>query len=145
MAPSASSILALDVGTIRIGIAIASVVVRLPRPLTTLANDENFSTKLAEIIKKEVVATVVVGLPRGLDGQETGQTGYVRTFVANMPAELGVRMPFQDEALSSNRAKSELEARGSAYQKGDIDALAATFILDDYLQANAAVSQVKDV
>lgn len=142
MAPNPSSILALDVGTVRIGVAIASLVVRLPRPLTTLLNDEKFIDQLIAIIEKEAVATVVVGLPRGLDGQETAQTSYVRNFVADLSRLLGVSMPFQDEALSSARAKSELEDRGKSYQKADVDALAATFILDDYLQANTSVSGV---
>jgi RNase H-fold protein (predicted Holliday junction resolvase) len=39
----------------------------------------------------------------------------------------------QDEAVTSKRAEAELEARGKPYQRGDIDALAATYILEDFL------------
>jgi RNase H-fold protein (predicted Holliday junction resolvase) len=40
---------------------------------------------------------------------------------------------FQDEALTSRKAESELNKRGKPYAKGDVDALAATYILEDYL------------
>lgn len=138
MQASPSSILALDVGTVRIGVAIASSGVGLPRPLTTLANDEQFSQNLRLIVNSEAVHTIVVGLPRGLDGQETAQTSLVRVFASQLQPIVALPMPFQDEALSSARAKTELQARGKPYQKGDVDALAATFILEDYLQTNEA-------
>ncbi|MBC7708176.1 Holliday junction resolvase RuvX [Polaromonas sp.] len=136
MPTSPSSILALDVGTVRIGIAVVSLVSRLPHPLTTLPNDDNFTDRLKQIVADEAVGTVVVGLPRGLNGQETSQTTLVREFVAALANHIDMPMPFQDEALSSNRAKTELAARGRDYVKGEVDALAATYILEDYLAAN---------
>ncbi|MDL2341762.1 MAG: Holliday junction resolvase RuvX [Patescibacteria group bacterium] len=136
MLPNPSSILALDVGTVRIGIAIASIMTRLPRPLQTLPNDENFTEQLQQIIDTEAVGTIVIGLPRGLNGQETNQTKLVRDFVVGLNSKIDRPLPFQDEALSSSRAKQELEARGRSYQKGDVDALAATYILEDYLATN---------
>lgn len=131
-----SSILALDVGTVRIGVAIADSVARLSRPLITLPATENFIAALQQIIDSEGVTTLVIGLPRGLDGQSTDQTRLVEAFVTSWQNIIGLPVSFQDEALSSARAKEELAARGKPYQKGDVDALAATFILDDYLVDN---------
>jgi putative holliday junction resolvase len=125
--------LALDVGSKRIGVALASLSFKLPRPLTTLANDDRFFDTLNGIIKTEAIGVLVVGLPRGLQGQETGQTKYVRDFVDQLKAHTDLAVHYQDEALSSTRAEAELTARGKIYQKGDIDALAATYILEDYL------------
>lgn len=125
--------LALDVGSKRIGVAIASLSFKLPRPLYTLANDDDFIARLKRLIETEAIGVLVVGLPRGLDGQETGQTKYVREFVDQLKTQIELPINFQDEALSSARAEAELTARGKIYQKGDIDALAATFILEDYL------------
>ncbi len=125
--------LALDVGTVRIGVAIASLSLRFARPLTTLGNDDQFFERLAHVIDAEAVGVLVVGLPRGLDGQETVQTQYVRDFATRLKAQTSLPIHFQDEALTSAKAKAELQARGKIYQKGDVDALAATYILDDYL------------
>ena len=130
-----SSILALDIGTVRIGIAIASYESRLARPLTTLPNDENFTEQLRLIVKNENVGHIIAGLPRGLSGQETAQTQWVRDFVRRLTlAFTELPLSFQDEALSSIRATTELGARGRPYNKAEVDALAATYILEDYLQ-----------
>jgi putative holliday junction resolvase len=126
-------ILALDIGQARIGVAIASMAARLPRPLTTLANDDQFITNLKQIISDELITQLVVGWPRGLDGQTTQQTQSVETFAAGLRDQIGLPLAFQDEAVTSAQAEAELQARGKMYQKGDVDALAATYILEDYL------------
>jgi putative transcription antitermination factor YqgF len=69
-----------------------------------------------------------------LQGQETDQTGYVRNFVATLQKEISTPIVLQDEALTSHHAEEELESRGKPYAKGDIDALAACYILEDYLK-----------
>lgn len=129
-----SNVLALDVGTTRIGVAIADVVARIPRPLVTLTNDDSFRTELQKMIRANGVKTLVVGLPRGLDGQDTQQTAYVRTFVQGLDKVMGVTICWQDEAVTSKQAEAELQSRGKPYKKGDIDALAATYILEDYIR-----------
>lgn len=136
MTANSSSILALDVGTVRIGVALAGSVARLPRPLLTLLNDENFTKQLRQIIDQEGVKVLVIGLPRSLNGDDTDQTRMVRSFVGSWQSSISLPLVYQDEALSSARAKAELEARAKPYQKGDVDALAATFILDDFLAGN---------
>lgn len=133
MQTNPKAILALDVGTVRIGLAIAMLDSRFARPLITLANSENFTEQLLKIIKDEAVGELIVGLPRGLDGQETAQTSYVRTFTATIESVTKIPCHFQDEALSSVRAKTELQTRGKDYSKAAVDALAATYILEDYL------------
>jgi putative Holliday junction resolvase len=142
MAATPNQILALDVGSKRIGVAIATTAARIARPLTTLDAEANVDKQLEQLIAAESVEALVVGLPRGLDGQETAQTASVRQFVT-MLQHFGLPIHFQDEALTSRKAKAELEGRGKSYAKGDIDALAATYILDDFLiitQASAAVA-----
>lgn len=126
----ATNILSLDVGTSRVGVAIASQIARLPRALTTLHNDELFWQNLEQLLASEDIGLVVVGLPRNLSGDDTAQTTYVREFATHITT---VPTVFQDEALTSVKAEAELKQRGKQYQKGDIDALAATYILEDYL------------
>jgi putative Holliday junction resolvase len=131
------TILALDVGAQRIGVASANVIARIASPLVTITNNDQTTETIRQLIKEHDVEMLVVGLPRGLDGQETAQTQTVRDFVSALQGTIGdFPMQFQDEALTSRKAEEELEARGKPYQKGDVDALAATYILDDYLQEN---------
>lgn len=128
------TVIALDVGEKRIGVARATTEARMPEPLTTLANDDKFDSELTKIIDKMDVQGFVVGLPRGLDGQETAQTEYVRQFIADHP--LITDPIFQDEAVTSLQAEEILRASGKPYEKGDIDAGAAAIILQDYLETH---------
>ncbi len=127
-----NSVLALDVGSRRVGVAIGSFAARLPQPLTTLINDENLVSELKRIIDTESVTDLVIGLPRGLQGQDTEQTIEIATFAKQLKQELNLTVHFQDEAVTSKQAESELQARGKTYDKSDIDALAATYILEDW-------------
>lgn len=126
-----NTILSLDVGSKRIGVAIASLTARLPRALVTLQNEPDIFDQITKLAMKEGALHVIVGLPRGLDGQETEQTKYARSFAAELEARSGLKVQLQDEAVTSLIAKENL--RGKSYNRSDIDALAATYILDDYL------------
>jgi len=128
------TILALDVGEKRIGVAVADVKLQFPKPLTTLENTDTIWQDLQKIVDEQQSGLVVVGLPRGLDGQETAQTAYARVFMQELRTNLGLPVREQDEAATSVKAEQELRGRGKPYEKGDIDALAATYILEDYLQ-----------
>lgn len=130
------SILALDVGASRIGLAVASGAARLPHPAGFLPNDGSVLAALQEVCRREQVRTIVVGLPRGLDGQETQQTAVIRSFTEQLRAVIPLPVVWQDEAVTSAQAEAELRARGKPYGKGDIDALAATYILEDYLHVH---------
>ena len=127
------SILALDVGERRIGVALATHAARLASPIGYIENDENIITTLKDLLTKHEVDEIVVGYPRNMNGDPTAQTELVEAFVADIEPQLSLPIVFQDESLTSRRAEHELQARGKPYEKGDIDALAATYILEDYL------------
>ncbi len=135
MAPS-NSVLALDVGSARIGVAVASLSARLPQPLTTLPNNDDVFDRLEAIVKDEGVTVLVVGLPRGLEGQSTGQTKDTTAFTEQLKSRFSLPVHLQDEALTSQQATAELEARGKDYKREDVDALAAVYILGDWLGEN---------
>ena len=135
MTSATGTILALDVGAARIGLALASHVARLARPYGALAHGDDVLDRLREICDKERVSQVVIGLPRGMSGQATQQTATVESFGQRLES-LGLPVHWQDEAVTSVRAEEELRSRGKSYTKGDIDALAATYILEDYLHEN---------
>jgi putative Holliday junction resolvase len=130
------TILALDVGGARIGVAKADAELKFPSPLTTVANDAVVWDVLQALAAKYNAQTIVVGLPRGLQGQETAQTSICREFAQNLSERLKIAVELQDEAATSVKAEAELRSRGKPYEKADIDALAATYILEDYLQTH---------
>jgi len=138
MQTSVATILALDVGAQRIGVARANSIARIASPLTTLQHTDQIFDDISQLLKQEQADELVVGLPRGLEGQETDQTRTVRQFVADLQQRITVPIHFQDEALTSVKAEKELEARKKPFAKGDIDALAATYILGDYLDQKGA-------
>ena len=128
-----SNVLALDVGHVRIGVAYASGVAKIPRPHKTIQMSESAAREIADLVQTEEIGTLVVGLPRGLSGQETDQTKYVRDFVEQIRAVTDVPIVLQDEALTSKRAEAELKQRNKRGPAPTIDELAATYILEDYL------------
>jgi putative Holliday junction resolvase len=133
--PQPGSILALDVGAKRIGVARASTIALLPEPLTTLETDENINDTIQQLIDRESARFVVVGLPEGMQGQNTLQTQIVRGFAAKLSKEINVPVYLYNETGTSKMAEEELENRKSFYEKGDIDALAATFILEGFIES----------
>lgn len=109
-----SSILALDLGEKRVGVARADSVARLARPLITLANDETFLDKLQELIAEHNAKQLVVGLPRNMRGQPTEQTRVIQNMAADLQ-RLGLKIQWQDETLTSRQAEAELARREAGY------------------------------
>lgn len=131
---TSKNILALDVGEQRVGVAVASTQARLARPLTTLSRGASFWSQLEQLIRTEAADLLLVGLPRNLQGLDTDQTRATQQFITELNQRFGLPIVTQDEALTSRQAEAELNARGKPFTKGDIDALAATYILEDYLK-----------
>lgn len=129
-----SAILALDYGEKRTGVAVASLEAKIANPLTTLDSTADLDLLVNKLIVEHKPEVLVVGLPRGLDGQETAQTARTRAFADMLSKNVNVPIVLQDEAGTSSKAREELEARKKPYKKSDVDALAACYILEDYIR-----------
>ncbi len=133
------NLLALDVGEKRVGVALVRSDVRVPVLLTTLQRQSlDFWETLMSVLTKHEIHEVVIGLPRGLEGQETAQTKLVREFAAEFATHSSLPVHWQDEALTSVQAKSILSGHGKPYEKADVDAMAASLILADYMETAGA-------
>lgn len=130
-----SNILGLDVGTVRIGVARVNSVARIPEILGFITNDHTLGSELKKLIAEYDIDTLVVGLPRNMQGLETAQTEYVRDFCKDMLETLNLPIIMQDETLSSVTAEKQLGSAKKPYKKGDIDAQSAAVILQDYLDS----------
>jgi putative Holliday junction resolvase len=122
--------LALDVGDRRIGVAVGDDAHGLARPLRTLSRRSVVKdlAELKRVARDEKVDALVVGLPLTLRGEEGYQAERVRRFATALE-ELGLPVRFYDERHTS----SEAELRGAK----DIDAGAATILLEDFLAQRA--------
>lgn len=132
---STGNFLALDIGEKRIGVARANGVALIAEAMETLDNDKSFTTRLQKLVESESATTIVIGLPRNLNGEDTAQTKYVRQFVSDMDIGAGPQLVFQDEATSSITAEDFLKSQRKPYSKSDIDAQAARVILQDYIDS----------
>jgi putative Holliday junction resolvase len=150
---AAASILAIDYGRARIGLAIAGLEAQLPRPLLTLqrVNRNEDMRRLRELAREHSVRQVVVGLPLRLDGTHGEMAEEATRFAARLSKQLGVPVDMIDERLTSWEAERLLEeqsgrvlhdAKHSAGERGagraSVDAVAAAVILKEYLEQRRA-------
>ena len=129
------SYVALDIGEKRIGVALARDDVKIAMAYDTLNVDGGEVQAIAEIIVREKADVLVVGYPRNQAGEPTKQTEFVERFIEQL-RDIVSKIVFQDESLTSVKAEEILNARNQPYVKGEIDALAASLILQDYLETH---------
>jgi len=138
MAPSSlarASYLGLDLGERRIGVAYAADGVASAVPLTTLIVDGSERANLKQLIDERQVTDVVIGRPRNQSGQTTMQTSQIEAMASQLLNGYHGEVHFQDESLTSVQAEQELMRRGKPYEKAEIDRLAASLILQDFLSS----------
>ena len=130
-------IIGLDVGEKRIGVSRADSTTRIAVPLGFIEVNGREWQEMARIAKLNNTNFFVVGMPRSNEGNETAQSLYVRKFVKTLVEQIpDAKVRFQDESLTSVVAEERLRSgrKKRKYQKGGIDAEAATIILQDFLE-----------
>ncbi|MEI7539677.1 MAG: Holliday junction resolvase RuvX [Candidatus Saccharibacteria bacterium] len=135
--PKSITIVCLDVGEKRIGVAIGDNLVRIAIPFETINVDGNEIQAITEVVSNENADILVIGYPRNQSGETTKQTKFVEDF-ANKLSGIPAEIVFQDESLTSVIAEQQLAVHKRPYSKADIDAQAAAIILQDYIEANYA-------
>lgn len=133
--------LALDYGMRRIGVALSDPTRTIASPLTTLTRRTGKRPPwagLREIIEREEVVEIVVGLPLDMSGAEGDWAREVRAFGEELVRRFDLPVRWMDERLSSVRAEEAVRSLGlrkkEREKKGRVDATAAAIILQDYLE-----------
>lgn len=157
-----ATILALDYGRARIGLAIADTEARLAKPLATLEriNRNEDMRRLRELARDQGVTQIIVGLPLRLDGSHGDMAEEASRFAERVRKQIGVPVEMVDERLTSWEAERLLEEQGGRFMnppvrvapgktgkdldrpirkpkgggKLSVDSLAAAIILKEYLQ-----------
>lgn len=134
--------LGLDIGSVRIGVAVSDPTGHVASPLTVLdaralAGDIRPLQRLVEDYESECL---VVGLPLTLSGDEGPQAATVRAEAERLARAVGIRAEFTDERLSSLEARRSMAASGMSEkaQRGAVDKVAAAIILQGWLDARLA-------
>jgi len=130
--------LAIDVGTVRIGVARSDRHAMLASPVATVARGDGDLARIAALAAEEEAIEVYVGLPKALSGRTTASTEDAVAFGRELAASLGDdRVRFVDERLSTVSAAGQLHASGkrAKRQRQVIDQVAATIILEAALES----------
>ena len=134
--------MAIDFGDQRIGLAVSDLLGMLTGEVWTMEewNMERASARIAEEAKQRDVGTLVLGLPKNMDGTEGPRAEKSRAFKELLEKDSGLPVVLWDERRSSVEAHAILHANGKKEKKHrqTVDAVAASLILEGYLGSAAA-------
>ncbi len=131
-------ILGIDYGTKKIGLAISDDTNTIAMPLEVIDCNENVFEKIKEIVVNNSVERVVVGLPITLSGNRGKRAQETEEFILKLKNILNIDIVEWDERLStrfSERILNKANVKGRKRKKQVIDKIAATFILQGYLDS----------
>ena len=135
-------VLALDIGDVRIGLAISDPLGITANPLETYVrkkdDEEADCAYIAALAKERGVGQFVLGLPINMDGTEGVRVEKTRAFAECLAAHSDIPIAYQDERLTTVTAERVLIEQGVRREKRKdvIDKVAATIILRCYLDRN---------
>lgn len=131
-------VLALDVGSKRIGIAGSDPLGLTAQPIETLKRSGRSAdiAYIAQLAAKRGAKALVIGLPKNMDGSLGFQAEETIEFAELLGQETGLELIYVDERLSSKSARAILSQGGVTQknQRGKVDTLAAAIILQSYLE-----------
>jgi len=131
--------LGLDLGDVRIGVAISDDARRVAVPFGTIhvGRPPGELRAVSDIVADQDVTTVVVGLPLSLDGGRGPRAGHAEAFADGLRAIVRVPIVFQDERLTTVEAERGLREAGVARRdrRAVVDAEAARILLQAWLDA----------
>jgi len=135
-------ILALDHGTVRIGVALSDELKMIASPQANLSGEsfDDFLAGLKQLLAEKEVELIIVGMPRNMDGSYGEAAERVRAFMARLKESVTVPIRTWDERLTSAQANRYLIEGGARREKRKekVDGLAAAILLQSYLDATGS-------
>ncbi len=131
------NILALDYGEKRIGIAKGSTETKIALPFLIIDNngDDFVISKILDIVSKEDIELLIIGLPIGLSGKNTKQTEVINNFIKTIENKIEIPIITIDERLTTKNANSLFNDK----KKRRVDDIAAMIMLQNYLDKNNSI------
>ena len=130
-------VLALDFGKARTGVAMSDPTGTIVTPHAPVlrASSSGGLASIVALVASHDVTRIVVGLPVGLGGDETGQTARCRSFAARLAQHVDVPVELHDERYTSRLADRTVADTGSSASR---DSLAASHLLQSWMEAREA-------
>jgi putative Holliday junction resolvase len=145
--PAEGRLVALDLGTKRIGIAVSDELQIVTRPFKTI---ERIGWKKLLLQIKEILAGfdavgLIIGLPYNFDGSESPMSQEARKLARNFSLSLEIPVILQDERVTSYEAKGRLWKEGVSDKefRQRVDNEAAAIILGDFIDLRNQLSGKK--
>jgi len=137
-APAAGRIIALDLGTKRIGVALSDELQFTVRALCVIERTgwKKVLKQIISFLEEYDAVALVLGLPLNTDGSESDMSNEARRLARNFSLSLSVPVLLQDERLSSYDAKGFLWKSGVSEKdaRKQVDSHAAAIILSDFIE-----------
>lgn len=139
MLPVAGRLLAIDLGEKRIGLALSDPTQYLAKAHQVIkrrSRREDFA-RIQQVIATESAVGVVVGVPLNRGSGDSSTERWVRNYAADLAQQLNVPLTLVDESFSTADARASLQARGRRRRqmRDELDAVAAAFILQRFLES----------
>jgi len=131
-------ILAIDFGERRIGVAVSDPLGITAQGLPTIdtKKTKDIFSYIQNIVKKEKVRKVVVGMPRNMDGSIGFKGKEVKKFIQRLTQKTGVEVIAWDERLTSVQSQKSMKEMGTKQKEKEmVDRISATLILQSYLDS----------
>jgi putative Holliday junction resolvase len=134
-----SRVLGVDVGTVRVGLALSDPAGITAQPLEVIngPGPSGFAAAVAERARELEVSEIVVGIPLRMDGGRGPAADAAEAFALSLEEVTGLPVARWDERLSTKEAERAMRAAGanSRRQRGVVDKVAAALVLSAYLEA----------
>jgi len=132
-------IMGVDIGEKRIGIALTDKDKRLSIPHSIIKNDKDFTRELTNILNKESIEKIIVGMPYTLKGEIGDQGKKVLDFVKDNILNMGMEVAYQDERFTSKLHVDPLIKKKKINKQKD--KFSAAMILQSYLDRNLKIKR----
>ena len=134
-----NKIMAIDYGDARTGVAISDLLCSIVGTTTVVPsrNTEKAIIDIVKLCKDNMVGTIVVGLPRNMDGSEGSRAELCRAFAERLGEATGLPIKMWDERRTTVEAHNILSEHNyhGKKRKNTVDAVAASLILEGYLNS----------
>lgn len=130
--------IALDIGDVRIGVAKSDILGITVTPLEVIDRKKTKAVKrVREICEEQDTKSVVVGIPKSLDGSEKRQAEKVREFIGKLLKEISdieiVEVDERFTTMEADRLLTDMNKKGALEKRKIVDKMAAALILQNFL------------
>ncbi|MBI3578804.1 MAG: Holliday junction resolvase RuvX [Ignavibacteriales bacterium] len=133
-------VLGIDYGSKRIGISVSDPLQIIAQALETIPNNPRTFETITEIVQREEVGSVVVGMPLNLKGEKAQKAQEVMEFIKQLQKTIDIEILTWDERFTSSLAHDTLLRMGTKKKerqtnKGRVDSMAAAIMLQSFLDS----------